>query len=73
MCLVAASVASRWTTWCLRSCCVPISDIFDEASANWPDLDPLGPSRGGCVSIICWCGIGEEDDNEKRREALRII
>jgi hypothetical protein len=41
--LVAASAALMWTNWCLRSCCVPISDIFDEASANWPDLDPLGP------------------------------
>jgi len=73
MCLVPASAASRWTNWCLRSCCVPISDIFNEASANWLDFDLLGPGWGGCVSMICWCGIGEEDDNEKMWEALRII
>ena len=23
--------------------------------------------------MICWCGIGEEDDNEKKWEVLRII
>ena len=73
LCLVAAPAALQWTNWCLRSCCVPISTIFDEAAANWPDLDPLGPGWGGCVSMICWCGIGEEDDNKKMWEALRII
>jgi len=73
MYLVAASAPSRWTNWCRRSCCVPTSDIFDEASANWPAIDPLGPGWCGCVSMICWCGIGEEDDNEKMWEALRII
>jgi len=41
--LVAASAASRWTNWYLRSCCVPISDVFDEAPANWPHFDSLGP------------------------------
>jgi hypothetical protein len=43
MCLVAASAALRWSNWCLCSCWVPIGEVFDEASANWPDLDPLGP------------------------------
>jgi len=71
--LVAALAASRRTHWCLRSCCVPISDIFDEAPANPLDLDPLGPGWGGFVSVICWCGIREGDDNEKTWEVLRII
>jgi hypothetical protein len=52
---------------------VPISDVFDEAPANRPDLELLGPGGGGCISMSCWCGIGEEDDNEKMWEALRII
>ena len=72
MCLVAGLAASRWTTWCLHSCCVLISDRFDEAPANGPDFDLLGPGCGGCVSMICWCGIGEEDDNDKMWEALSI-
>jgi len=71
--LVDALAALRWTNWCLRSCCVPISNIFDEAPANQLDLDPLGPGWSGCVSMICWCGIDEEDDNEKKWEVLRII
>jgi hypothetical protein len=43
MCLVPASAASWWTNWWLRSCCVPIFDVFDEVPAKWADLDPLGP------------------------------
>jgi len=52
---------------------VPISVVFDEAPANRLDLDPFGPGGGGCVSMICWCGIEDEDDNEKKWEVLRII
>jgi len=73
ICLVAALVASRWTNWCLRFCCVPMSDALDVAHANRLDLDPLSPGWGGCVSMICWCGIWEEDDNEKKWEVLRTI
>jgi len=71
--LVAVSAASWWTNWCLRYCCLPISDIFDAAPAHWSDLDRLGPGGGGFVSMMCWCGIGEEDDDEKMGEALRMI
>jgi len=66
---VAALAASRKTTWCLRSCWLPIRDIFYEA----PDSHPLRPGLGGCVSMICWCGIGEEDDINKKCHVLRII
>jgi len=71
--LVAPFAASWWTNWCLHSCCVPISDVFIKAPANRLDSDLLGPSCGGCVSIICRCGIAAEDDNEKKWEVLRII
>ena len=71
--LVAALAASRWTNWCLRSCCVPRSNVCDKAPANRLDLYPLAPGWGGCVSMICWCAIGEEDDNEKKWEVLRIM
>jgi len=70
---VAALAASQWTCWWLRCCCVPISDVFDVSPTNWSDFDPLTASRGGCGSMICWCGIGEEDDNEKKWEVLRTI
>jgi len=71
--LVAALAELRWCNWCLRSYCVPISDVFHDVPANWLDLDPYRPGWGGCVSMICWCGIGEEDDNEKKWEVLRFI
>jgi len=73
ICLVAALAASRWTTLGLRSCCVPRISGFDVAPANLPVFDPLSPGGGGCVSMMCWCGIGEEDDNEMKWEALRTI
>jgi hypothetical protein len=41
--LGAVLAASRWTNWCLLSYCVPISDKFGEALANWLDIDPFGP------------------------------
>jgi hypothetical protein len=70
---VAVLAASRWTNWGLHSCSVPVSDVSDDAPANRPDWDPLGPAGGGCVSMICWCVIGEEDDNDMKWEVLRII
>jgi hypothetical protein len=69
--LVAAIVMLRWTHWNLGSCCVPIIAVLDVAPTNWLDLDPLPPGCGGCVSMICWCRIKEEADNEKNSEALR--
>jgi len=48
-----------------------MGDVFDVVPANWHDLDPLSPGRGGCVFMMCWCGTGEEDDNEKKWEVLR--
>jgi hypothetical protein len=71
--LVAALASSQLMKWWLWSCCVTISDVFDEATANRPDLDPLGPSRSCCISMICLCGIGEEKYKEKKWEVLRII
>jgi hypothetical protein len=58
--LVAISAVLRWTTWCLHSCCVPMSDLFKLAPPNGLDFTPLSTGRGGCVSMICWYGIGEE-------------
>jgi len=73
ICLVAALAALRWTNWCLHSCCVKISDVFDVAPTNQLDFDLLSPGWGGCVSMMCWCGIREGDDNEKKWEVLRTI
>jgi len=73
ICLVAALAALQWTHLCLRSCCVPIMSRFDVAPANRPVFNLLSPGGGGCVSMMCWCGIGEEDDNERKWEALRTI
>jgi len=71
--LEAALAASRWTNWGLRSCCVPMSDVFDLTPGNLRESDPLSPGWGGCVSIICWCWIEEEQDNGKKWEVLRTI
>jgi len=73
ICLVAALAASRWTNLCLCSCWVPRISLFDVAPANLPVFDPLSPGGGGCVSMMCWCGTGEEDNNERKWEALRTI
>ena len=70
---VAALAVSCWTNWCLHYCCVPLSDVFDEAPANRLDWNLLRPGWGGCVSMISWCRIGSEDDNKKKWEFLRII
>jgi len=73
ICLVAASAASRWTNLCLRSCCVPRMSVVDVTPTNRPVFDPLSPGGRGYLSMMCWCGIGEEDDNERKWEALRTI
>ena len=52
---------------------MPRISVFDVAPTNGPVFDPLSPGGGGCVSMMGWCGIGEEDDNEKNWEILRII
>jgi hypothetical protein len=52
---------------------VPRISVFGVVPANLPEFDPLSPGGGGCVSIMYWCGIGEEDDYERKREALRTI
>jgi len=73
ICLVASLAASLRTNWCLRSCCVRRIAVFDEAPANLPVLNLLSHGGGGCVSMMCWCGMGKEDDNERKWEALRTI
>ena len=73
ICLVAALAASQWTNLCLRSWCVPRISVLDVAPANLPVFDLVSPGGGGCVSKMCWCGIGEEDDHERKWEALRTI
>jgi len=52
---------------------VPRIAIFDVAPANLPVFDPLSPGGGGSISIMCWCRMGEEDDNERKWKALRTI
>jgi hypothetical protein len=73
ICLVIVLVALQWTNWWLCSCCVAMIAIFDIVPANRLDWDSLTPGWGGCVSMICWCGIGEEYDNEKKWKSLRTI
>jgi len=73
ICLVAALAASRWTNLCLRSCCVPGISVCVVAPANRPVFNPLSPGGGACVCMMCWWGIGEEDDNERKWEVLRTI
>jgi len=50
-----------------------MSDVFDVVPTNRLDLDLHSSGWGGCVSMICCSGIGEEDDNEKKWEVLRNI
>jgi len=52
---------------------VPISDVFEVSPASRLDFDPLAACWGDCVSMMCWCEIEEEDDNEKKWEVLRTI
>jgi hypothetical protein len=71
--MVAALAVSRSTNLCLRSCCLPRMAVFHVAPANRVEFDPLSPGGGGCISMMCWGGIGEEDDNERKWQALRTI
>jgi len=73
ICLVAALAASRWSNFCLSSWCLSRTSVFVVAPANRPVFNPLSPGGGGYVSMMCWRGIGEEDDNERKWEALRTI
>jgi len=73
ICLVAALATSQWTNSCLCSCCGPMIAVLDVPPANRLGLDLLPPGWGGSESMICWCGIEEDDDNEKKWEALRTI
>ena len=52
---------------------MPIRDVFKVSPANRLDFDPLTAGWGDYVSMMCWCGIGEEDDNEKKWEVVRTI
>jgi len=52
---------------------VPRISVFDVAPVNRLVFDRLSPGGGGRVSMMCWCGIGENDDNERKWEALRTI
>ena len=70
---VAVLAASWWTDWCLGYCCMPASDALDEVSVDLLDSDPLSPAWGVCVAMMCWSGIGEEDDNEKKWEVPRHL
>jgi hypothetical protein len=70
---VAILAALRWTNWCLRSCCVPESDILGVMPIGPPGSVPLSPGWGGCVTMIRWCRIGVEDDNEKKCKFLKNI
>ena len=71
MCSVAVLAASQWTNWCLRCCGAPASVTSDAAPINPLGSDPRSPCCGVFVDMICCCGIGEEDDNEKKWEVLR--
>jgi len=47
---------------------VPRISVFDVVPANLALFDPLSPGGGSCVSRMCWCGIGQEDDNKRKWE-----
>jgi hypothetical protein len=47
--------------------------VFVVAPANLQVYDPHSPGPGGFVSMMCWYGIQEEDDNERKWEDLRTI
>jgi len=69
--LVAALAVSWWTYWCLHYCCVPAGATLDETSVGQLYMDPLSLRWRLSVARICWCGKGEEDDNERKCEVLR--
>ena len=65
--------ALRWTNWCLGFCTVPASAALDEMPVNQLGSDPLLPCADVSVSMICFCAIGEKDNNKKKWEVLRNI
>jgi hypothetical protein len=71
--LVAALGALQWTYWCVRSGWVPIRAVYDFQPVNQFNFDLLSPGWSGCESMICWCGVGEEDDYKIEWEILRAI
>jgi len=71
--LVATSAALQWTNCCLRRCCAPSSNALYEAPVVSLDSDLPSYVWGVCVAMNCWCGKGEEDDNQKKWEVLRNI
>jgi len=71
--LVPALAVSWWTNVLLGSCSVLRIAIFDVAPPNPPEFDPHSPGCGGCLSVMCWCGSGEENATERKGEALRTI
>ena len=64
---------SLWTNWCLLSWSVPLGDVSDENPILRLDSDPVTSGWDVCVSVIAWCGIVVEGDNEKKWEALKTI
>jgi len=70
---VTALAALRWTNWCLHCYFVPAGGALNEAPVGRLDSDRLTPCWGVCGAIICRCGRGEADDNEKKWEVLRNI
>ena len=71
--LVAALAASLWTNLGPGCCCVPRIEVFDVVPAKLPIFDALSPGGGDCVCMMWWCGLEDEDDNERKWEALRTI
>jgi hypothetical protein len=49
------------------------SDVLGVMPGDLPGLVSLSPGGGVCVTMICWCRIGEEDDKENKWEVLRNI
>ena len=70
---LAALAASRWTNWCRCCCYVPVSDAFDEVPIDQLNSDQLSLCWGICAAMICQCGMGEEDDSEKKWVVLKDI
>jgi len=73
ICLVAALVALQWTNLYLHFCCVPKIDVIDVAPSTLQLYDPVSPGVGCCVWMTCWCGLGEDDDNVRKWEALSTL
>jgi len=51
--LVAALVALRWTNWCLRSCCLPESDIWGVTPIDLPGLLLFWHDWDVCEAMMC--------------------